>query len=578
VPPKLRVKPLNARIEGDGPTLSKWRAAEYVLLTALAVAALLRWVHLLEHIRSYYVDLPTWDYWRVVQNLAAYRAGNLRVFWLQHNEHRIILPEIVFALDMLWFQGRKILPTAVGFACYVGTLVVLASALAREKQLRTSLKWAAFLLASITLGWMGSAVVLCDPFLLQWTILHFLIASALTLLSVARHRSSRWLLMASILCAGAATYTSGNGMLLWPVLLAAGLLLRLPKSDILLIVLCAAVTIGVFFLGYRSMGHVSFTAFFAGFPYSLGFIASYLGMPFGLNRPPSFGIAAGCANMLLFVSLFWTALRKGQAAARPAIVLSGVFAFTLLSAVLASAGRMDPADRTFVRANQARYVTMPLVNWAALILFSISRGSRGARTFWSAWRVPGVICLALLLGFRHLSSWVQARDAEVADFQLAALGVEAGVLDDAVLKKIFPDPAFVRLLLPELRTGRLSIYSEEEASWLGKPLRALSSAFLPPQTASLRYELALPSGSELAISVGTVAEWLVLADPQNVIVGLGRRLPAGIPFALETPFKVQSKTKRPQAMFAFVNSKLPLRSLHVYLVRDGDHALTPLVD
>src|SRR5450631_2155191 len=68
-----------------------------------------------QRIMDLYIPIPMGDYWRVPQFLKAYQTLRIGVFWKQHNEHRIIFPEIFFAIDMLWGHGRMILPTAVSF-------------------------------------------------------------------------------------------------------------------------------------------------------------------------------------------------------------------------------------------------------------------------------------------------------------------------------------------------------------------------------------------------------------------------------------------------------------------------------
>lgn len=544
---------------------------EYLILLSLAIVALLRWVQLIEHVRNYYVDLPTWDYWRVPQNLAAYRAGNLKALWSPHNEHRIICPEIIFALDTLYFHGRKILPTVAQFMCYSGTLVLLIAAVSREREMRTPIKIAAGLLAAIIMGWMGAAIVLGDPFLLQWTLLHFFVAASLTLLYLARCQRNRLLLATAILSAIGATYTSGNGMLLWPVLIAVALLLEFPRIELSALLVAALASIGAFFLGYHSPNRLNAFQFVHNFDHALDFIASYLAMPFAADRSRRFGIDAGFASLALLALLFWTAARRKLLRTLPATLLFGVCAFTLLSALLASAGRMDPSDRTFILAKQARYVTAPLINWTALLLLTLWLGSKISQPVWKSWRVPALTALLLFLGFRHLSAWVKARDAEVADLQLGALGVQAGILDDAVLQKFFPSPAFVRAFLPELKSDHLSIYSEQETNWVGEPIAAFSKHVLAPQSATIRYELALPSGTELGlVAPDSGSDWLVFTN-RSQIVGLGRHLSAGVPFVFEKniPNSVQS-------VFAFINGHFPIASLQVYLVRHADCALIPL--
>src|SRR5690349_7206315 len=55
---------------------------------------------------EYYTPLPMWDYWRVVDHLNDYESLHWAVLWQQHNEHRIVFPEIAFALDMVLLHGR----------------------------------------------------------------------------------------------------------------------------------------------------------------------------------------------------------------------------------------------------------------------------------------------------------------------------------------------------------------------------------------------------------------------------------------------------------------------------------------
>src|SRR5205823_4277061 len=80
-----------------------------------------------------------------------------------------------------------------------------------------------------------------------------------------------------------------------------------------------------------------------------------------------FGVWVGLANLVLFFVLLAMAGRAHLLACGPSIVLFGYFAFTLLSALLTAVGRMSPHDSTFTAAKASRYVTLPTVNWGALV-------------------------------------------------------------------------------------------------------------------------------------------------------------------------------------------------------------------
>ena len=66
-----------------------------------------------------YSPVPIWDYWRTVQSLDELLHLSPKHFWLQHNEHRIIFPELVFALDYRFFRGMEVLPIACSLFCQV---------------------------------------------------------------------------------------------------------------------------------------------------------------------------------------------------------------------------------------------------------------------------------------------------------------------------------------------------------------------------------------------------------------------------------------------------------------------------
>ncbi len=103
------------------------RASLTLLVIFLLTAWLaFSWFETIHRILRYYNPLPTWDYWRVAESIQSYESFDFRILWRQHNEHRIIFPEIVFAADMLFLHGRELLPLALSFLCYFATWIVLA--------------------------------------------------------------------------------------------------------------------------------------------------------------------------------------------------------------------------------------------------------------------------------------------------------------------------------------------------------------------------------------------------------------------------------------------------------------------
>lgn len=93
--------------ETETARLQAFRAALPQQLRFIVIYCLAAWLAFtlygtVQRLMALYVPIPMGDYWRVPESLKAYQTLQLGVFWKQHNEHRIVFPEIFFALDMLF--------------------------------------------------------------------------------------------------------------------------------------------------------------------------------------------------------------------------------------------------------------------------------------------------------------------------------------------------------------------------------------------------------------------------------------------------------------------------------------------
>src|SRR3954464_14326754 len=222
-----------------------------LLYIALVVWLVFNVFHTVGRVVSYYTPLPMWDYWRVVENLEDYKTLHLGVFWRQHNEHRIIFPELVFAFDMLFLHGRLVLPLVTSFLCYLVTWAILSSTVLFDRALTRTEQFFSVCLAGIMALWEGSANVLAIPFLLQWTLMQVAVAATFLGLSRLPRQSSNRALAGTVAAAAVATFSSGNALVLWPLVLGVTLLLRLKKRQIAILLASAVVNLSLYFVGYR---------------------------------------------------------------------------------------------------------------------------------------------------------------------------------------------------------------------------------------------------------------------------------------------------------------------------------------
>lgn len=338
----------------------------FVLL--LAAWAAYSWGLTIERMVRYYNPLPIWDYWNIAQHLPQYRAFDIRVLWIQHNEHRIVFPEIVFAVDMLLVHGRQVLPLVISFVCYFSTWLLMSSTIFSDQVLSRTIRYSAILVTGSIIGWQGSVMAVGIPFLLNWTLTQFAAVLALALTAALKSNLRVIYLAGAVGCGSIATYSSANGMLIWPVILIAGLVASISRRYMFVIAVAGITNIGLYFVGYR-ISHELDIGNLTNHPiYLLGFLASYVSMPFGALKVGSFGVWVGIVHLLIFLYLLYVSVRTRLLSSVPAIVLFGYFVFTLFTALLTAAGRMNSSDMTFTAAKASRYLTVPLANWGALLI------------------------------------------------------------------------------------------------------------------------------------------------------------------------------------------------------------------
>ncbi|HEX7363494.1 MAG TPA: hypothetical protein VF283_23630 [Bryobacteraceae bacterium] len=569
-------------IQEPPPRLKAFAATGRALAAYLAGAALLSWAAFnwyttIQRIVSCYLPLPFMDYWRVIENYAQYKALDPAFLWQQHNEHRIVFPEIVFALDMLTAHGREIVSLLASFLCYFSLWVVIAWTLLSDSKASRTSRVAAVLLAGIVIGWKSSASALARPFLLQWTMTQLAALLSLAFLTVAKTKaSSKRYLCLTITAAVIATYSSGNGMFLWPVLIAAAFMLSLARRQVVALAASGVVSVGCYFIGYRFLNEGPATNVLAHPLYALEFAGAYLSMPFGAIKSPIFGAYLGLTMLAATIFLFIYAARTHLLQSRTAVVLFGFYAFTVLTAIITAAGRMNPSDPRFTNAEAARYLTVPLANWAIFISLCLWVAGR------KRWKIflPSVLTVFFLLLIALICfklRWhIHLSNQSFADIQEAMLSVENGLNAPLLIRRFFPDPHFVNEYLPEMKQNRLSIYYDPLGRWLGQPVSRFGAVGAEPVAGTIAKACTVPSGIEV---FGWADEgeksagyrWIVFTNEAGKIAGFGERFPAGVPSdvgGLKIPHRL--------SWVGFINLRIPGGAYRAYVVERDSKNLAPL--
>jgi len=547
-----------------------------LILAPLCLWSFANWWHTARDVSHFYIDFPVWDYFATIEHYARYKAGDLTVFWTQHNEHRIVFPELIFAADLLWFRGQIVLPLVLSFSFYFGIWLTIVYALSCDSEIAVIPRYSAALLAAILLAWTGAAHPLASPILLQWTLSQFAAIVALAFLAKAsRNHDPRWLVYC-VTCGVIASYSSANGLTVWPLLIGLALCLRFGWRRISIILASATFSICMYFIGYRQLGPIRWQVLLSHPTYLAKFIATYASMPFAfLRSEPEFAIHVGFVSLTALTLLFLQAWRKRMLFSPTGIILLGYAAFLLLSGVMIAAGRMNLDDPTFEDAKAVRFLTMPLSYWAMLAAALVWILAR-VRVVGTALSVTIVIALSLLL-FRmsHKSAFAAFYHSVTESYatqQWAALAVENGVVDPNPDLILYPDARLVPRLLPILRAEKLCLFAKTEPSWIGRDATSIFRVSTQPPAHG-----GIVASHNLETAV-TVAGWtdvknakIVLIDESNRIVGLGEHLPAGLPKCFETlttPLDLQ--------WVGFVNRSYGSQIVSPYIVAADQRSLSPI--
>jgi hypothetical protein len=309
------------------------------------------------------------------------------------------------------------------------------------------------------------------PFLTSWPQWEFFGIAALAAVAIHKERGGKRFLILAIACGVAATYSMSNGMLIWPLLVGAALLLRCRPKQVAAIALCGACSIALYFFHYQNMHSVNWGSVLQHPQYFVLFLGSFLGMPFGAAYQVSetITLTSLCGWIALFIALadvLWI-LKKKLFAAPVVIVLGGFGLLVLASSVLTAVGRMNPDDAAMVAARAGRYVTEPTLFWCALLLLSVWLMGK-------AWK--GYAAFLFLLAGGIMSARTLPKSSEYYRWwndyfqrgQWASIGMVNGITDNAVSNVLFPGPDYVEQFKHVLIDNRLGMFAGPEHGWIGR--------------------------------------------------------------------------------------------------------------
>jgi hypothetical protein len=428
-----------------------------------------------------YSGLPYWDGWIQI-DVAANGNNPLSPGWLwqQHNEHRLVLPKLFLAADLRLFQARQVFLLTSIFAVQLLHLALLSWSMWvlggwRRTLWRTGTGLAAFCLfcpsQQENLIW-GFQICFVLPLLLATVaFVALLLYWTESQEQPDKQPPTRFLVM-SILAAVGASYSLSNGNLLWPLLVAAALYLRLRRPAILALAVSGVVSTGLYLYHYaRPQYHADPIASLATPLTLLKYLAVYFFSSWGHQdiHAAEFVLLAGLG---IAIALLFPALSYARNFRVFALQLALTMAFCAATAIVTAAGR---ANLGVGQAVASRYQTVALLFWCCLGLLLL--GSASAR--------PGIkysfqaaqLCLLVLLLRGALIARYPIAEARRGAFSqnAAAASLITGVHDPAALSETFPQSDLLLKSAHYLKTNHLSVFAGSIPSEMEKPLESVFS-------------------------------------------------------------------------------------------------------
>ena len=484
-----------------------------------------------------YSSLPSTDGWEEI-DVAVRGVNPLSPGWLwqQHNEHRMVIPKLFIAADLLWFRAtQKFLLTSI-LATQFLLLLLLSWSMRALGGWRGTLWRTGVGIAAFCLFWTPQWENFIIGFSIDFILLEFFATLSFVELVLYWQHSERqaddryaWVhLLVSVVAALAATYSLANGNLLWPLLVAAALLLRLRRSAGLAFLLTGALSTALYLHHYyRPVGHGDPASSLQTPLEILHYMAVYFGSPFvrhDIRLATCIGIASLAASLFVLVR-FRAYVRAG----RPLpVLLTLILVFCLATAFLTSLGRLNFGTR---QAFASRYHTFALLFWCCLgllLLMSVWVASKRVRF------MVVQICLLAIIMWSSLITRNDVRGARIRGFRInvAATALFVGARDDVQFAKAaIPDPSAVQAEAEFMQSHELSAYYDHAYTQLGKPLQSVYALALPTECTGV-----VESTSNVEASgssqVARVAGWAwdrehqrppsaIVFAQDGIIIGLG---------------------------------------------------------
>ena len=445
-------------------------------LTAVAFALpLLAYFWIVHH---YGLNVIYADNWDDIRLIAHSFSGSLTFgqLWAVHGENRILFPNLLVLAIAHTTHFNIVAEEYLNAVLLTATTGLLIVTHRRRSPDTPWLYYAPVVFLMLTFVQGHNAIW---GFQLSWYLV--LASLAVVLLLLDQAHLGRWAFAGAIAAAVVGSYSSLQGLLIWPSALFLLWIRSRTKGCLVVWIIAATVIVGIFFYNFHFQ-HGDL-AYVLRHPIdSIAFYFFIIGDVVGLQAPPDGhvgNLAVAALGAVITGVAVWSVIRYGI---RPSLTSPGALGVTTILFGLMCAGLTTIGRASYGPSVALRYAVFTLLVWVGCYLTLLSRptaeGSRRDRVeSLSIIRiiVAFAICLQVVLGtawgIRDLRNWHQTEfnaGRVTADIPMAS--------DQLVVSALYPNPyvtaSYLRGLTNVAEVHRLSLFNTG-------PLDALRKSGLP---------------------------------------------------------------------------------------------------
>ncbi len=311
------------------------------------------------------VNTPNLDQWELVPMFQHLRAGHFiwHDVWQQHNEHRILIPNIILLASAFLTHWNVIVECFISLAAASASFWLLLKLLKNTaKDLEQTLP--IFLPALLSLIWFSPVQV--ENWLWGWQLEWFLnvFGAVIVAYALSRPKDSTQKQLGLIIVGGLlAQFSLGNGTLLWPLVVIALVYRRLSPAKYLPAVAIGGLATTAYFWHYTTATYVSKTLIFKEPVIFIKYVLIYLGRPLTFLRTGA--LVTGAFLLITFIGLNTFLFLRRKQTFNKLLPFTALGTYALGSSVITAISRMGLG---LSQAYSSRYTTISMLLPISLIV------------------------------------------------------------------------------------------------------------------------------------------------------------------------------------------------------------------